>query len=187
TLVVAGQRGWLSDETLARLLLTPELRDAVRFVEGPTDAELAWLYRNCAFTVYPARYEGWGLPVSESLDFGKLCLSSDTSSLPEAGHGLTDLLDPVDRAAWHDRIVHYWDAPDVVAARERAIAADHVRVTAGDTALAVLAMAGLARKEPACRSASRWCSRTSSSRRAAAATGCTTGWPSTWPTEGTGS
>ena len=40
---------------------------------------------NAEFTVYPSRYEGWGLPVSESLAFGKLPVVARNSSLPEAG------------------------------------------------------------------------------------------------------
>ncbi|KAK0340359.1 hypothetical protein LTR94_030862, partial [Friedmanniomyces endolithicus] len=39
----------------------------------------------CAFTLYPSSYEGWGLPVTESLCYGKVALLSDSSSLPEAG------------------------------------------------------------------------------------------------------
>ncbi len=35
------------------------------------------------FTVCPTLYEGWGLPVSESLGLGKICVSSDRASVPE--------------------------------------------------------------------------------------------------------
>lgn len=137
-LVIAGQRGWLSGETISRITRTPRFADIVRFVEGPSDAELAWLYEHALFTVYPALYEGWGLPVTESLDFGKLCLTSDTSSLPEAGKGLTDLLDPFDRAAWQSRIEQYWENRSLVAEREGEIAASYRRVTSAETARDVL-------------------------------------------------
>ena len=137
-LVVAGQRGWLSAETVARLTCTPSLRGVVSFVEGPTDGELAWLYRNCAFTVYPALYEGWGLPVSESLDFGKMCITSNRSSLPEAGEGLTDLLDPFDRMEWKRRILHYWNDREALAGREEAIRRSHRHISSEDTAKAVI-------------------------------------------------
>lgn len=137
-LVVAGRRGWLATETLARLTRTPSLRGIVSFIEGPTDAELAWLYRNCEFTVFPALYEGWGLPVSESLDFGKMCLTANCSSLPEAGEGLTELLDPFDRMAWKDRILQYWTDRDLLAAREREIQQHHEHVTGTDTTRVLL-------------------------------------------------
>ena len=46
------------------------------------DAELAWLYANAAFTVFPSLMEGWGLPVGESLWFGKPCVASSGSAVP---------------------------------------------------------------------------------------------------------
>jgi glycosyltransferase involved in cell wall biosynthesis len=137
-LIVAGQRGWLSSETVARLAKTPSLAGAVQFVEGPSDAELAWLYAHATFTLFPAYYEGWGLPVSESLDFGKLCITGNGSSLPEAGEGLTDLLDPTDRAAWRERILQYWSDRDLLADREQEIRQHHRHVTSADTTRAVL-------------------------------------------------
>ncbi len=36
------------------------------------DDELARFYAHAEFTIYPSNYEGWGLPVSESLAFGKV-------------------------------------------------------------------------------------------------------------------
>lgn len=44
--------------------------------------QLAQLYRQSAFTVYPSAAEGWGLPPVESLSMGKPCLVS--ASLPVA-------------------------------------------------------------------------------------------------------
>jgi hypothetical protein len=61
------------------------LRRRVRILSGIDDGELALLYRTCLFTLYPSRYEGWGLPVTESLCNGKVPLISAVSSLPEAG------------------------------------------------------------------------------------------------------
>jgi glycosyltransferase involved in cell wall biosynthesis len=142
-LVVAGHRGWLATETMSRLTRTPGFGGVLQFLEQPSDGELAWLYRNCAFTVYPALYEGWGLPVSESLDFGKLCLTSNRSSLPEAGEGLTDLLDPFDRLLWRDRIMSYWNDRDLLRAREREIERLHRHVSPDETARAVLESAGV--------------------------------------------
>lgn len=144
-LVVAGNAGQLSQETISRLTRTASLRDVVTYVPSPTDGELAWLFRNCAFTVFPSRYEGWGLPVAESLDFGKLCLTGDGSSLPEVGEGLTELLDPFDRTQWRDRIVRYWTSPRELRSRERDIAQQHRRTTIDDTTRAVVEIAGSAR------------------------------------------
>ena len=60
------------------------------FLEGTSDPDLAALYRRCLFTVYPSLYEGWGLPVTESLCYGKTPLLSRVASLPEAGGEFAD-------------------------------------------------------------------------------------------------
>ncbi|NBD38189.1 MAG: glycosyltransferase [Verrucomicrobia bacterium] len=68
-------------------------------------AELEQLYRDCLFTVYPSFWEGYGLPVMESLQHGKPCLCSERGGLVEraAGGGclIADPEDPGDLArAW---------------------------------------------------------------------------------------
>jgi len=142
-LVVAGQRGPLSTESQSRLDKTPGFKGVVLHVEEATDAEIAWLYSNCRFTVYPSLYEGWGLPVSESHDFGKVCLASDRTSLPEAAEGLAELLDPIDRAAWQERIWAVWNDHSARREHEKAIAQQHRRVTARHTTDALLSVARL--------------------------------------------
>jgi len=61
-----------------------------------SDAELSWYYRHCTATVYPSRYEGWGLPVAESLGHGRLCLASRATSIPEISPDLPEFFDPLD-------------------------------------------------------------------------------------------
>lgn len=84
-LVCVGNRGWLNDAVYARIENSPALRKHVVMLQGLSDEELTLLYRQCRFTLYPSNYEGWGLPVTESLCYGKVPLLSDSSSLPEAG------------------------------------------------------------------------------------------------------
>ncbi len=79
-LILAGQRGWRTEDLFDLLARTGNLGGMVAVAETPTDAELAFLYRHCLFTVFPSLYEGWGLPIGESLWFGKLCIASKTSS-----------------------------------------------------------------------------------------------------------
>lgn len=68
----------------------------IHFLHGVEDAELAWYYRHCAATIYPSRYEGWGLPVAESLGHGRLCLASNATSIPEISSELPAFFDPLD-------------------------------------------------------------------------------------------
>jgi glycosyltransferase involved in cell wall biosynthesis len=62
----------------------------------PNDTELTHLYRGALFTVFPSTYEGWGLPIGESLWMGKFCVTSNTSSMPEVGGAFCDYFDPLD-------------------------------------------------------------------------------------------
>ena len=94
TLVFAGRVGWLVRDLMQQLDNAHWLGGKIRFVRDPTDAELAALYEGCRFTLFPSLYEGWGLPVSESLALGCPCLSSNRTSLPEAGGDLARYFDP---------------------------------------------------------------------------------------------
>ena len=91
---------------LAKAAYLQELRqkagdlEGVLFFYNVDDEELAWLYENCLFTVFPSEAEGWGLPISEALDRGKYCLASDNTSLKEAGEGLVFHASLQDRQAW---------------------------------------------------------------------------------------
>ena len=97
-LVCVGNRGWLNDEVFAMLENSAELRSRIMMVSGVSDPDLANLYKGCAFTLYPSSYEGWGLPVTESLCYGKPALLSDSSSLPEAGGDFADYFKLGDQA-----------------------------------------------------------------------------------------
>ena len=152
TLVFAGQRGWRYEalfETMAADTLMWNRK--LRFVEGPTDAEVAWLYANCAFSIFPSLYEGWGLPILESLSFGKYCLAADNTSLPEAGQGLVFHAGAEDEDAWLAELHRVLSEPGYLEAanariRERFIARDWDAV--GTELLAVIASAKAA-GEPA--------------------------------------
>jgi hypothetical protein len=92
-LVCVGGRGWMHEAILPRLKASKLLQSKVTLFSGLSDHELAALYRGCQFTIYPSRFEGWGLPVTESLCYGKIPLTARTSSLPEAGGDFADYFD----------------------------------------------------------------------------------------------
>lgn len=93
-LVLAGKRGWLSDEFLRMLDRTGGLGGWVSFVEKPSDIELDYLYRHCRFTATVSLYEGWGLPIGEGLSYGKTGIVSETSSMPEVGGNMVEYCNP---------------------------------------------------------------------------------------------
>jgi glycosyltransferase involved in cell wall biosynthesis len=138
TLVFVGMRGWGVDDLMNDLKRDPRVRGKVVHLEHVTDAQLTALYAGAAFTVFPSLYEGWGLPVAESLAHGKFCLSSNTSSLPEVGGDLVEALDPWDVQAWAQRLAFYVDHPEALAEKERDIATRFVPTPWEQTARAVL-------------------------------------------------
>ncbi len=93
-LVFAGKPGWQGDSILYLVQNDPLVRDKIIVKSGICDKELDWLYKNCLFTLYPSLYEGWGLPVEESFVYGKLCITTTASSLPEVGREFADYVEP---------------------------------------------------------------------------------------------
>lgn len=93
-LVFAGRRGWLNDDFEALMEATGQLGGWVEIVEAPNDEALAYLYRNCLFTITASFYEGWGLPIGESLGYGKTAVVSKAASMPEVGRDMVEYCDP---------------------------------------------------------------------------------------------
>lgn len=94
-LVFLGRKGWRSEGLFSFLEGTKYLNGKVHLLHDIGDGDLAYLYRNCDFTLFTSFVEGWGLPVGESLMFGKPCIASSACSIPEVGGEFTDYIDPL--------------------------------------------------------------------------------------------
>ena len=92
-LVLAGGRGWGVDDVYAFLKKTSHVGGTIKIIDTPNDAELELLYKNCRFTVFPSLFEGWGLPIGESLWFRKPVICANNSSMPEVGPGFACYFD----------------------------------------------------------------------------------------------
>ena len=95
-LLLIGRTGWLTGELMNELGRTNWLEGKIAWHSDCNDDALASAYDNCLFTIFPSLAEGWGLPVIESLDRGKLCVCSNYGPLPEAGGSCADYFDPSD-------------------------------------------------------------------------------------------
>jgi glycosyltransferase involved in cell wall biosynthesis len=104
-LIFAGSLGWSSGMVERTVTSDPILKGRVHILKRPSDDELRWLYEHCAFTIYPSLWEGWGLPISESLEFGKYCLANDIPPLREAGKGLAWHADTLDGHRWLEELL----------------------------------------------------------------------------------
>ncbi len=93
-LLIVGGSGWFTGDIQYLLSTDPEIKNDIVVLTSVKDEGLRWLYENCQFTVYPSMYEGWGLPIAESLAYGKACASSNTSSMSEIGGDLVEYFSP---------------------------------------------------------------------------------------------
>jgi glycosyltransferase involved in cell wall biosynthesis len=136
-LVITGRDGWLADLD-ARLAAEPEVRRRVVRLRDVNDTQLGRLYDASLFTVYPSLYEGWGLPVAESLARGKICVASDAASIPEIAPTLTELCDPRDVDAWTATIRRFAFDAEGRRRREERIRAEYRRTPWSATATAIV-------------------------------------------------
>jgi glycosyltransferase involved in cell wall biosynthesis len=93
----------------------------IHVLHGIGDCELDWYYKNCEATIYPSKYEGWGLPVAESLGHGRLCLASNATSIPEISSDLPEFFDPFDVHGLVGLVQRVLDEPEWVRDREATI------------------------------------------------------------------
>jgi len=125
-LVFVGMSGWGVNDFLKDLDLDPRTKSYIRVLNNISDSDLVHLYKNCQMTAFPSLYEGWGLPVVESLAAGKFCLASNAASIPEAGQDFIEYLDPWDVSVWADRIEWYVSHPDELLLKEKNIRENYV-------------------------------------------------------------
>ncbi|MBI4591873.1 glycosyltransferase family 4 protein [Candidatus Uhrbacteria bacterium] len=92
-LVLIGGWGWRSHGIRRRLWKrdTYEWVHQIGYVDGH---DLPAIYRSAQATVFPSIYEGFGLPILESMASGTPVITSHTSSMPEVGADASLYIDP---------------------------------------------------------------------------------------------
>jgi glycosyltransferase involved in cell wall biosynthesis len=82
TLTLAGSTGWSNDAIKKKIQdVTSRFPTKLKVVVNPSDSELTSAYFNATFCVYPAIDEGFGIPVIESISFGKRILCADVPAI----------------------------------------------------------------------------------------------------------
>lgn len=94
-LVIIGRKGWQYEE----ILEAPKkfgVEGRVKFLENIQDDELDVFYKYALCYVLPSLYEGFGLPVLEAMQRNCPVITSNVSSLPEAGGDAALYVNPED-------------------------------------------------------------------------------------------
>jgi glycosyltransferase involved in cell wall biosynthesis len=138
TLVFAGSTGWMTADLMEAVASTNYLDGKLRIIQGADDGVLAALYQECLFTLFLSFYEGWGLPVSDSISFRKVCVASNRSSIPEAGGDYCVYIDPDNTTAAYNTIRRLVEFPDEIQRLEVSLRMAHAITSWEDTAQAVM-------------------------------------------------
>ncbi len=97
-LVIVGGKGWLEDPIYEAIRSTG-MTDFVHMTGFADDADLPALYSQALITALPSLYEGFGIPVLESMACGTPVLTSNVSSLPEVAGDAAIMVAPSDQDA----------------------------------------------------------------------------------------
>jgi len=93
-LVLVGNRNWGGYDQLMSVLNELGIEDRVHFTGYLENRELPALYRRSELFVFPALFEGFGLPLLEAMAAGAPCLASNRPALTEVGDEFVEYLDP---------------------------------------------------------------------------------------------
>lgn len=103
-----------------------ELPAGVRPLGYVEKAELPGLYAGAAAFLYPAIYEGFGLPIVEAMASGTPVVTSTTGAAPEIAGGAAVLVDPFDVAAIEAGIEEVTQPAEAV--RRRGLGLERIRL-----------------------------------------------------------
>lgn len=92
-LVIAGKPGWKYRSIFNRAKRSVRGRQ-IQFLGFVAEADKPALYKLAAVTSFPSLYEGFGLPVLESMAVGTPVVTSQVTSLPEVCGSAGVLVDP---------------------------------------------------------------------------------------------
>ena len=93
-LVLAGQIGWASDEVFSAAI-GGQGRGNVILTGVVSETDLALLIKGAGLAVVPSLYEGFSLPMVESMACGTPTIVSQTSCLPEISGNVLKYFDPL--------------------------------------------------------------------------------------------
>lgn len=106
-LVIVGKTGWMAcPQAVTHILEAEGDRINAIHLDNVNDKQLALLYQRCLFSIYISRCEGWGLPVTEALASGGVCIVGKNSAAEAAKQSLVVPVDERSESNIVDVISH---------------------------------------------------------------------------------
>ncbi|MCX6765522.1 MAG: glycosyltransferase family 1 protein [Candidatus Moranbacteria bacterium] len=105
-LVLAGKRGWLSQE-YSQIAKDLGINRDVVFTGYIIGDELVPLFKNSQFFIMPSLYEGFGMTVLEAFATGTPAIISRVSSLPEIAEDAAYFVNPIDKEEIADVMIKF--------------------------------------------------------------------------------
>jgi len=107
--VIVGLSGWNNVEIMSELAKNPNNVKLLGYVE---ESDLPALYSGASVFLFPSLYEGFGIPIRESLLCGTPVITSDIVELREAGNiakneEMISFIDPIDNKQCQEKIRYY--------------------------------------------------------------------------------
>lgn len=104
--VIAGKKGWETEDFFKELMFDSEKYKDIIILENLNDSELHHLYKNSSLFWMASHYEGFGIPLLESLYHKKMAIVSPIPTFEEIGKKGIDYI-PVstsfDAQTWAER------------------------------------------------------------------------------------
>lgn len=89
-LIFIGKKGWMINELTDKILNHPLLNKRIFWLLDIDDNTLVEFYKNAFLVTYLSKYEGYGLPIAESLKYSNITITSKNSSMYEVGRDFAD-------------------------------------------------------------------------------------------------
>jgi glycosyltransferase involved in cell wall biosynthesis len=93
-LILVGNPRGTYFRKVQKLIKQSNVSNRIHLLSQLEDSKIAWLYTNALFSVYPSHYEGFGIPVLESISYKCPVLASQIQSTEEISYDVPLFFNP---------------------------------------------------------------------------------------------